>query len=105
MSATVSIYLDTSPRGVGTPLNCQPGVAYSHADDAACPHCGTNPLRVYGTDAQWATHDTIEGFGRCFDCKKSLGLIVAVVGGTIFGAQEDAAVIAEIEERGGRIYR
>lgn len=71
--------------------------------DIPCPHCGLNPVPVYGQNRRVVDDHCHDADGYCFACHVAVGLIRAEYR-TIFGASEDAAVRAEIEERGGRVY-
>ena len=70
--------------------------------DIACPSCRQQPTLVYGNGRR-ETDRGHEADGFCGGCHEALGTIRADYE-TIFGVQEDAACIAEIEERGGRVY-
>jgi hypothetical protein len=71
--------------------------------DLPCPSCAQDPLPVYGRARRIVDENSHEADGHCFACHAHVGLIRAEYR-TIFGATEDAAVRAEIEERGGRVY-
>lgn len=98
----VTISLNSNPA-VHVPVRVIDGCVFAEVD-ATCHHCGHDPLRIYGEDRTFGSDDrSYEAIGYCHDCRKRVGLIFIKVH-TIWGVREDAAVFAEVEERGGRVY-
>lgn len=81
-------------------------ILFDHAvADCDCHECGHTPLRVRGESPRISSDDqAYESDGRCFDCGSAIGLVRAEME-TMFGLREDEAVVAEIEPRGGKVYR
>lgn len=56
-----------------------------------CPHCA-EPLQAQGVGEQEHGHDFIASAARCGRCRREIGRI-RVTFSTIFGLEEDAAVL------------
>ncbi len=62
--------------------------------EGACPGCGITPFLVVGCDVPNDDPETRKSGGRCVACKDPVGYIYARgYGSTIFGREEDDAVI------------
>lgn len=59
--------------------------------DEDCPSCA-KPLRIVGSGRHIESHDTYAADATCVECRAQVGVVRAVVD-TIFGLEEDEAVL------------